>query len=151
MCAISSVQKPRMDLMRSRLPAKANSSARETPVTISGLVMGMFVSVMTAERIFPRILWMPRAATVPRTVAIRLDSTAMNRELRSSVSSVPSRNSSAYWWKVKPLKTATSAPLLKEAMASTIIGIYRKMKMMTVKIRLNRFIASPCFLRRPRW
>ena len=121
-CAMRSVQKPKIELIFSIVPVNANKSARATPVTISGFVIGMFVSVMTALRIWPFIEWMPTAAIVPTTVAMTLESTAMISELRRSVSSVESLKRFAYCRKVKPLKVAMSRPSLNEATASTIIG-----------------------------
>ena len=64
----------------------------------------------------------------------------MMTELRSSVRSVPSRNRLAYCRNVKPLKLAMSVPVLNEATARTIIGIYRKMNTRTVTVRLKCFI-----------
>ena len=122
MCAMRSVQKPKIELIFSIIPVNANKSARATPVTISGFVIGMFVSVMTALRIWPFIEWMPTAAMVPKNVAMRLERIAMMREFRSSVRSVSSRKRFAYCRKVKPLKVAMSRPSLNEATASTIIG-----------------------------
>ena len=122
MCAMRSVQKPKIELIFSIVPVNANRSASATPVTISGFVIGMFVSVMTALRIRPFIEWMPTAAMVPKNVAIRLERIAMMREFRSSVRSVSSRKRFAYCRKVKPLKVAMSRPSLNEATASTIIG-----------------------------
>ena len=101
----------------------ANKSASATPVTMSGFVMGILVSVMTALRICPFIEWMPTAAMVPKNVARRLDRIAMISEFRSSVRSVSSRKRFAYWRKVKPLKVAMSRPSLNEATASAIMGI----------------------------
>ena len=143
MWAMSSVQKLRIELMRSIVPVKANSSARATPVTISGFVIGMFVSVMTALRSLPFIEWMPTAAIVPTTVAMTLESTAMISELRRSVSSVESLKRFAYCRSVKPLNVAMSRPVLNEATASRIIGIYRKIKTRMVTVRLKCFIPLP--------
>ena len=50
--------------------------------------MGMFVSVMTALRIRPFIEKIPTAASVPNTVAMKLDSSAITTELPSSLRSV---------------------------------------------------------------
>ena len=41
---------------------KANSNAKETPVTISGLVMGMLVRVIASALGRRRMEWMPTAA-----------------------------------------------------------------------------------------
>ena len=50
MCAISSVAKPRMLFIFIIVPTKANSSASDTPVTISGLVSGIFVTPIVKRR-----------------------------------------------------------------------------------------------------
>ena len=51
MWAMSNVQKVRLFRCPSiRVPTKTNSRERDTPVTISGFVMGMLVSVMAALR-----------------------------------------------------------------------------------------------------
>ena len=135
-----SVQKPSTELVFKTVPANANSSASATPVTISGFVMGMLVMVMTAERSRPFMPWMPTAAIVPTMVEMSVASSAMMTELRSSVRSVPSRNRLAYCRSVKPLKLAMSVPVLNEAMARTIIGIYRKMNTRMVMVLLMCFI-----------
>ena len=110
-------------LSLSSVPVKAKSSASETPVTISGLVMGMLVSVITAARSRPRALWRPTAAMVPRIVARTLERTAIIREFNNSRKRSESRKSSPYCERVKPLKTAMSLPVLKLATASTTMGI----------------------------
>ena len=48
--AISSVAKPRMLFIFIIVPTKANSSASDTPVTISGLVSGIFVTPIVKRR-----------------------------------------------------------------------------------------------------
>ena len=112
-----------MELIFIMVPAKAKSSARETPVTMSGFVMGMLVMVMTRRRMRARMEWIPTAAMVPRMVAITLDSTAMIRELPSRRNSESSRNSAPYCEKVNPFHVAMSVPLLKEEATRTIMGI----------------------------
>ena len=57
--------------------AATKSSIIETPVTISGFIIGTFVTDMTAVFIWRfLILLMPKAANVPITVAIRDEATA---------------------------------------------------------------------------
>ena len=138
---MSSVQKFKDCLEPSMvLPTKMNSRERLTPVTISGLVMGMLVRLMTTLRIFGFMLWIPTAATVPKTVAMRLESTATRTELPSRDSRVSSRKSRAYCWKVKPSKRVISLPVLKEARISTAIGAYRNTNMRIVSRRFVFFI-----------
>ena len=74
-----------------------NSSIIDTPVTISGFIIGMLVTVMIvllAARFFS--LKIPTAATVPMIVAISEDETASTRVFLSAASVAPSRNSSRY-------------------------------------------------------
>ena len=67
--------------------ANTNSSIREIPVTMSGFIMGMFVTVITALRSrLERILWMSTAARVPMTVASTAASTESTRVLRKACS-----------------------------------------------------------------
>ena len=69
----------------------------ETPVTISGFIMGMFVTVSTERANHFRLeRSMANAHSVPRTVASREDSTARMSEFFSAFSASPSRNSSPY-------------------------------------------------------
>ena len=75
---------------------------------------------------------MPRAAAVPITVARRLESRAISRELPRRGKSLLSRNSSAYRTRVKPSKSVMSLPVLKEATMRTNMGRYRKRKIKTV-------------------
>ena len=57
---MSSVPKPRtFSVLSMPRPMNTKSSARLTPVTISGLTSGMFVSVITSRRMRPRMAWMP--------------------------------------------------------------------------------------------
>ena len=105
--------------------------------------MGMFVSVMTALRSLPFMPWMPTAAIVPKTVAASVESTAMISEFSSRRRSALSRKRFAYCESVKPLNVAMSVPALKDAMPSTIMGIYRKIKTRTVTVRLKCFIPLP--------
>ena len=65
---------------------ETNSKLKETPVTISGLVMGILVRFMTTLRILGLRLWMPTAATVPKAVATAVETTEITMELRSSCS-----------------------------------------------------------------
>jgi len=66
-CAMISVTKPNSKFI---LAAKnTNKSISETPVTISGLIIGMFVPCITIVRGSFFILFIPIAAAVPRIVA----------------------------------------------------------------------------------
>ena len=89
-----SVAKPRMLFIFSIVPTKAKSSASETPVTISGLVSGIFVTPIVKRRRRGPMECMPRAAQVPRIVANIEDRSATITEFSSSGSSTLSRKSS---------------------------------------------------------
>ncbi len=88
MWAIRRVVKPNTLLMRSALPTKTKTRAKDTPVTMSGLVSGMFVTVSANERSLPLMLYMPKAAIVPITVAI-------SEERAATMSEFPSKGKSA--------------------------------------------------------
>ena len=70
------------------------SSASETPVTISGLVSGIFVTPIVKRRRRGPMECMPRAAQVPSIVANIEDRSATITEFSSSGSSTLSRKSS---------------------------------------------------------
>ena len=70
---------------RSRLPTKTNISISEMPVMISGFIIGMSVTVMTAAfRYFLRIFEIPYAAAVPITVDMTAEVTARITEFLSA-------------------------------------------------------------------
>ena len=73
---MNKVQKPRTSSIFSIVPTKTNNSASETPVTISGLDIGIFVTDITRRRVRFFILQIPIAAVVPRTVAATEEVTA---------------------------------------------------------------------------
>ena len=96
-------------------PANTNISIREMPVMISGLIMGILVTVSRAAwRYLLRRRKMPTAAAVPMTVAIRAEDTASTRVLRSASRMLELWKSSAYHWSEKPLITAVLLVPLKE-------------------------------------
>ena len=75
----------------------------------------MFVTeVMVPFMYLFLILYMPSAAAVPTTVAIREDRTARIRVLRSAVKVSVELKSSLYHLKLKPVKTAVLLDSLKE-------------------------------------
>ena len=83
---------------------------------------------------------MPRDATVPKTVAMKLARTETSREFPSSFNSVLSWNRRVYCRRVNPSNWVTSLPVLNDATMSTAMGTYRKMKIRTVRMRLALFI-----------
>ena len=100
------VQKLRLVVLPNREPTKTNMSISEMPVMISGLIMGMFVTVFIAARSQRlRSLLMPTAAAVPMTVAMSEALTARISVLRTAFSVSPSRNSSRYHLREKPENT----------------------------------------------
>ena len=120
---MSSVQKVRLLRCLSRfVPTNTNSSDREIPVTISGLVMGMLVRLITVFRSRGFRPLMPTAATVPKTVEMVLASTEIRMELPSMDSRDRSRNTSTYCIRVKDSNWVISLPVLKDAVISTAIG-----------------------------
>ena len=104
MCESRTVPKPISKLKIT--PRKVKSSISETPITISGLMIGMFDAFCTSMRVLPFRLLIPIAADVPRIVA--------NSEARTAISRVFVRafmielllNSSRYQSKVKPPQAA---------------------------------------------
>ena len=83
---MSRVQKERELASPNQRPMNTNSSISDTPVTMSGFIMGMLVTVITVwDRARERMRWMPTAAMVPMTVAILAESTASSRVLRRAV------------------------------------------------------------------
>ena len=89
------VQKLRLVDAPNSLPTKTNISIREIPVMISGLVMGMSVTVfITALDHLERSLLIPTAAAVPITVEITVAEAARISVLRTASSVLRSFNSS---------------------------------------------------------
>ena len=74
-CAIIKVVNPNSSFR------KTNRSIMDTPVTISGLIMGRYVKFIIADFIHLFMELIPTAAAVPMIVAIREDTTAMIRVL----------------------------------------------------------------------
>ncbi len=97
MCAMSMVQKLRLVAAPKRRPTNTNMSIREMPVMMSGVIIGMLVTLSRAvRRNLLRSLLMPTAAAVPMTVEISEAETARIRVLRTALSVSLSRNSSRY-------------------------------------------------------
>ena len=96
-CAISMVIRPNF-IGRKAIPdAATKRSIMETPVTISGFIIGMFVTEDIA--VFKNLLFilsMPSAANVPITVARSEEETARISEFLSAFSACASRKSSLY-------------------------------------------------------
>ena len=129
-CAISSVPKPKVFDVPRMVAAATNSSIMETPVTISGFIMGILVTVCTAPRSQRlRMVCSPSAPKVPMTVAISAALTASTTELRREVSASSSANSSRYHFSDTPVKDARLPPSLKENIISTRMGTYSRKKM----------------------
>ena len=95
-CAINSVPKPRTSSILSHVPINTKSSASETPVTISGFDIGIFVTDITRLRVRFFILLMPSAAVVPSKVATTLEATARIRVFSKSPIRLEFVNSSLY-------------------------------------------------------
>ena len=101
------------------------------PVMISGLVMGISVTVfITARYHLERSLLMPTAAMVPMTVAMAVADAARISVFLTDSSVFRSRSSSSYQRSEKPENTARLLLSLKENTSSTTIGAKRKQKTM---------------------
>ncbi len=138
-CAISSVAKPMCSRVGSwkpmefSQPAKSfhtpknatNSRQRLTPVTISALVMGMLLTVISGLRIRFFMLKKPTAARAPTTVAMAVASRETRRVGPMALVISLSRNSSTYQSRVKPCQTVRLLESLNEKTISTKIGAYR--------------------------
>ena len=130
MCAISSVQKPRISLCFITPPMNTKRRARETPVTISGLVIGIFVTERIALCILLLILWIPTAAMVPTTVATIDAITAIITVFSNRLRRVLLLKSSVYHFVVNPVKCTVFEVELKEKNISNNIGRYRMKNIM---------------------
>lgn len=105
------------------VPTNTKRSIIETPVTISGFIMGILVTELTSPRIRrERIRSSPTAAQVPITVAVTAELTARISVLRSASKTSLLRKSSRYQYRENPAKTPVLAVLLKENSIRTIMG-----------------------------
>ena len=94
---MSMVPKFRLVAAPKKRPTNTNISIREMPVMISGLIMGILVTLSIIERrALLRSLSMPTAAAVPITVEISDADIARISVLRTAFSVSESRNSSLY-------------------------------------------------------
>ncbi len=110
-----------------------NISISEMPVMISGLVMGMLVTVLMAARAYLlRSLSMPTAAAVPMAVAITEEEQARIRVFFRDSRVSPSRNSSRYHFSEKPENTDRLLVSLKENRSRMAMGANRKRKIRAV-------------------
>ena len=107
--------KPSVPVLPKIEPTKTNRSIIDTPVTISGFIIGMLVVVIMAVRTNLRFIWkIPTVLKVPKTVAITEDKTAKIRVfLRASMVEL-SFKSSPYHLSEKPPKTDVLLEALKE-------------------------------------
>ena len=106
MWAMSRLQNDREVAQPIHRPMNTNSSISDTPVTMSGFIMGMLVTVITVwDSSRERMRWMPTAAMVPMTVATLAESTAKIRVLRRAVMVSELEKTSPYQYSEKPEKT----------------------------------------------
>ena len=97
MCAIIIVVLPSVVLEFSSAATATNSSIMDTPVTISGFIIGMLVTdMMELLRYLFLMRSMPKAASVPMNVAIRDDVIARKREFFNDSNAFVSLKSSPY-------------------------------------------------------
>ena len=95
----------------------------DTPVTISGFIIGMLVTDLTAPlNTLLRVWWRPRAAKVPISVAMVEERTARISEFLSAVNASSSAKSSSYQTNENPLNSLRLPASLKEKIISTAIG-----------------------------
>ncbi len=115
--------KPKTLLDDTILPANTKRSIIETPVTISGFIIGTFVTVITAllsHRFF--IAFIPTAAAVPIIIEIRAEVTAKTSVFLRAVRAVALRNISTYHFSEKPDITLVLFEALNENTTITSIG-----------------------------
>ena len=103
-CAITSVPKPGRSSPVA-LNTATKSSIMEMPVTMSGLTMGILLSVSMTERKPLFIFLSPTAAAVPITVEAMAAMTATSREVRSASRIMLSRKRFSYHLSEKPFQT----------------------------------------------
>ena len=107
---------------------KTNKSIKETPVTISGLIIGILVTFIIRDFGSFFILCMPIAARVPRIVEAMLARVAIIIVFIKDEIIILLLNKRSYQSKVKPLKTERLFVSLNEKTISTKIGTYRNIK-----------------------
>ena len=133
MWAMSMVQKFRLVPRPMSRPAKTKRSIREMPVMMSGLTMGMLVTVFMAESMVRLLsLLMPTAAAVPRMVERMEADRARMRVFFRAPRVLVSWRSSWYQWRENPENTDRLLPLLKEKTSRMAMGAKRKRKMRAV-------------------
>ena len=116
-CAIRSVTNPNSRFI---LAAKnTKSSIRDTPVTISGLMIGIFVMPIITLFGTLRILFMPIAARVPRTVETTLETQAIIIVFIRDEIIILLLKRRIYQSRVKPLNTLRLFVSLNEKTIST--------------------------------
>ena len=117
---MSSVTNPNSKFI---LAAKnTNRSIRDTPVTISGLMIGIFVMFITIAFGTFFMLFMPMAARVPRTVETMLAITAIISVFTRDEIMISFWKSFLYQSRVKPLNTLLLFDSLNEKTISTNMG-----------------------------
>ena len=125
-CAIKSVGKPKTSLVVTKCPTKTNRSIIETPVTISGFIIGILVTVKTAFLIhFFRFALIPTAASVPIISAKIEDVIAKTSVFDNACNVIRSLKSSQYHFKEKPESTLVLLVPLKDITTMTAIGAYK--------------------------
>ncbi|MPN42777.1 hypothetical protein SDC9_190335 [bioreactor metagenome] len=98
------------------------SKSSETPVTISGFIIGRFDTFMTTPLTRLDRLCIPIAAAVPSIVAATEESTAIKSVLRSASISISSLNNASYHRKENPEKIVFDFVELNEKKIITRIG-----------------------------
>ena len=109
-----------------------NSSINEIPVTMSAFSMGILVIPMIIVRLVFFMLLMEMQATVPMTVAIKADKSAMISVFHNAERMASFRNREAYHFNVNPPHFALVLLALKDKTIKVPMGAYRKIKIRAI-------------------
>ena len=143
-CAISSVPKLSESPELMALPTNTNKSISDTPVTISGFIIGIFVTVIAVLlSSFERILYMPTAASVPSSVEHTAEQSDNISVFFKAVTVALLWNTDSYQRNENPEKTEVLLPALNEKNTIMSSGAYKNTKMSAVNIFDRTFKAPP--------
>ena len=126
--------------------ANTNISIRDTPVTISGMVMGMFEMALSRLNQPFFMEYMPMAARVPTMTDTRVAITATDRVTFRAEMMLSFWKSFTYQSRVKPAHSARDSLALKERPNITRMGRYKKAST-RMRYRLLTAFTGPWLLR----
>ena len=114
-----------------------NSRNSDTPVMTSGLIIGMLFTKVSARFLRPLRLWMPMAATVPRTIDTKADTSAMSRvfstaEISEALPCIRPVNRFSYSFVENPVQLPSTLLSVKENTAMNTSGAYSR----TIRIQM---------------